>query len=97
MTNSNQEDKYPMVECRKKHYDYVNDGISYLKSEKKIKTINNEMNKDENKNKASLYLLQIEAQNKNLDKLKRQMNQMINEDKTETQENRCFDIEEFYK
>ena len=32
MTNSNQEDEYPMVECRKKHYDYVNDGISYLKS-----------------------------------------------------------------
>lgn len=97
MTNSNQEDEYPMVECRKKHYDYVNDGISYLKSEKKIETINNEMNKDENKNKASLYLLQIEAQNKNLNKLKRQMNQMIKEDKTEKQENRCFDVEEFYK
>lgn len=97
MTDTNQEGEYPMPECKKKHYTYFKYGTSYLKSQQQIETINNEIEKDENKNKTELYLVQIDAQNKNMEEINKKLNNMLKEDVEKDASERCFDIDEYYK
>lgn len=97
MTNTNREGEYPMPECKTKHYTYFKDGTSYLKTQKQIEIIKDEMKKDKKYNKDDFYLLQNDAQNKNLNKLNKKMNKILRKDAKKDISTRCFDIDEFYK
>ena len=97
MTNSNREGEYPMSECKTNHYTYFTDGTAYLKTQKQIEIIKDEMKKDKKYNKDDFYLLQIYEQNKNLNKLNKKMNKILRKDEKKDVSKRCFDIDEFYK